>query len=69
MARKAVISPRQRYGERIRKEAFPEGMTAAYIARISGIPAPTVTTWRRDPGKMPAYQYLRILDALASRQQ
>ena len=68
MAREKIISPRQKYAERIRKEIFHEGTTTAYIARISGVNAGTVGSWRRDPGKMPAYQYLRVLDALKNNQ-
>ena len=67
MAREKIISPRQKYAERIKKEIFHEGMTSAYIARISGVNAATIRTWKADPGKMPAYQYLRVLDALKNR--
>ena len=64
MARERITSPRQKYGEKIRAQVFPKGVTAAYIAQISGINPATVRSWRQSPGKMPAYQYLRILDAL-----
>jgi len=63
MAREKIMSPRQKYAEKIGKTVFQRGTTAQYIAEISGINAATVRSWRIDPGKMPAYQYLRILDA------
>lgn len=60
-------SPRQRYSEKIRNEVFREGITLTYIANISGISYETVRAWKRDPGRIPAFQYLRLLDALEGR--
>ena len=67
MSHRAMKSPRQRYAEQIGNKVFPEGRTLVYVAEISGINYETVRSWKRDPGKMPAYQYLRILDALEKR--
>lgn len=65
--RQQMKSPRQRYAEQIRGSIFPEGRSLSWVAEISGINYETVRSWKRDPGKMPAYQYLRILDALKKR--
>ena len=62
-----VKSPRQKYSEKIRCEIFREGITLSYIANISGISYETVRAWKRDPGRMPAFQYLRLIDALEGR--
>lgn len=59
-----IKSPRERYGERVRADCFRPGVTSAYIAKKSGINAATIRTWKADPGKMPAYRYLQILEAL-----
>lgn len=68
MARQTMKSPRQRYGERIKAEIFRKGVTTAYIAEISGVNANTLRSWKSNPGAMPAYQYLRLLDALKNDQ-
>ena len=51
---------RSYYASQIRQEIFGSGRSAAWIAEKTGIPESTVRSWRADPGKMPAYQYLRI---------
>lgn len=57
-------SDRARYGDEIRREVFPPGVTSAYIAEISGINASTIRSWRSDPCKMPAWRYKKIMEAL-----
>lgn len=51
---------RSYYSSQIRQEIFGQGRSAAWIAEKTGIPESTVRSWRADPGRMPAYQYLRI---------
>ena len=48
------------YASQIKQEIFGSGRSAAWIAEKTGIPESTVRSWRADPGKMPAYQYLSI---------
>lgn len=48
------------YASQIKQEIFGSGRSAAWIAEKTGIPESTVRSWRADPGRMPAYQYLRI---------
>lgn len=57
-------TPRDYYGDKIRDEIFGSDArgkrSPAWIANRLGISEGTVRNWRRDPGKMPAWQYLRI---------
>ena len=56
----ARTTKRNFYASQIRQEIFGQGRSAVWIAEKTGLPESTVRSWRADPGKMPAYQYLRI---------
>lgn len=57
-------SPRERYGDMVRDEVFGtehSGIrSAVYLSRMTGINVETLRSWKRDPGRMPAYRYLQI---------
>ncbi|MBQ7002553.1 MAG: hypothetical protein IJP92_08525 [Lachnospiraceae bacterium] len=57
-------SPRQVYGDKIRDEIFGNEYkgtrSPAWIAEKIGVSKATAYSWKKDPGKIPAYQYLRI---------
>lgn len=61
-------SNRDRYSREIKLEIFGDGRinrrTPTQLAELTGISVNTIKAWARDPGRMPAYQYLRIKAAL-----
>lgn len=60
-------TPRERYAARVHEAAFGSGvrrLTPKIISEITGIPYATVRGWNADAGKMPAWQYIRIMDAI-----
>ena len=66
MAQKRT-SPKERYVSQVHEEAFGSGirkLTPKIISEITGIPYATVRSWNVDAGKMPAWQYIRIMDAI-----
>ena len=60
-------SPRERYSSLIRREIFGDGRikrTPSQLSKLSGVSVNTIKAWARDPGRMPAYQYLRFKEIL-----
>ena len=61
-------TPRERYSSLIRREIFGDGRanirTPSQLSELTGISVNTIKAWARDPGRMPAYQYLRFKEIL-----
>ena len=58
-------SPRDYYGQLIKTAMFGDPYkgerSPAWIAEKLGVSVRTVYEWRKDPGRIPAYQYLRLM--------
>lgn len=67
MARK---TPRSFYGDKVRLDIFGDEYhgtrSPTWIAEKLGVSVNTVRAWRKDPGRMPAWQYLRILSMISN---
>ena len=65
-------TPRQRYSENVSREIFGTPAAGerspAWLAEKTGISVNTLYTWRRDPGRMPAYRYLQLLAVIKAHQ-
>lgn len=61
-------SKREIYSRTIRREIFGDGRiirrTPSQLADLTGISVNTIKGWKKDPGRMPAYQYLRLKEVL-----
>ena len=64
------LTPRQIYAAKIRLTIFGDDYhgtrSPTWIADKLGVSVNTVRAWRKDPGRMPAWQYLRILTMIES---
>ena len=72
MAARKMLSPRERYGAKVRLDIFGDeygSRTPNWISAKTGVSAATLRSWRSDPGKMPAYRYLQLMDLIESGRQ
>lgn len=62
----ARITPRQRYGEKIRLQIFGDEYhgtrSPTWLSEKTGVSVNTIKKWKQDPGRMPAYRYLQIMN-------
>lgn len=65
---KQQLSPRQRYGEIAKREIFGTPASGerstAWLSEKTGISTNTIRSWRKDPGRIPAYRYLQLMAAI-----
>lgn len=69
MAARRIQSPREKYGDVVKKDVFGTEFakrTPAWLSRETGISAATLRGWRLNPGKMPAYRYLQLMELIRS---
>ena len=64
----ARLTPRQIYAAKIRLAIFGDDYhgtrSPTWIADKLGVSVNTVRAWRKDPGRIPAWQYLRIMQII-----
>ena len=64
---KREITPRKKYGDRLRREIFGDGITnrsAATLAELTGAKPSTVRAWRQYPERIPAWWAEQVRELL-----
>lgn len=57
-------TPKDYYGDKIRVELFGDDYhgvrSPTWLAEKTGLSVNTLRSWKKEPGRIPAWQYLRI---------
>lgn len=59
--------PKEYYADEIRRDIFSK-IKPMWLERHLGIKYTTAYTWKKDPGKMPAWRYLQIIKQMEVEQ-
>jgi hypothetical protein len=59
--------PKEYYADKIRRDIFSK-IKPMWLERHLGIKYTTAYTWKKDPGKMPAWRYLQIIKQMEVEQ-